>query len=171
VAIGDLDGDSKPDLAVANQVDGSVSVLPGTGTGSFGAATNFAAGAIPNSVAIADLTGDGMLDLVTANSDSDDASVLLDAPPGGVFGKNAKVSCKVTRNSKNKVKVTCKVRLASASKRELPWSLRRHGRTIQHGVVVAHKGRATLRLPGANRLKRGHYVVRIAGRERTLVIR
>jgi hypothetical protein len=55
VAIGDLNGDGKPDLAVANLSSNNVSILLGTGTGAFGAATNFAAGDAPFSVAIGDL--------------------------------------------------------------------------------------------------------------------
>ncbi len=42
VAIGDLNGDGKPDLAVANFNSNTVSVLLGNGTGGFGAKTDFA---------------------------------------------------------------------------------------------------------------------------------
>ncbi|MDP3392399.1 FG-GAP-like repeat-containing protein [Sediminibacterium sp.] len=73
IAIGDLDGDGKPDLAVANQTSKSVSVLRNTstsgsiGSGSFAAKVDFATGAnAPNHVAINDLDGDGKLDLVVA---------------------------------------------------------------------------------------------------------
>ena len=67
VAIGDLNGDGKLDLAVANSDSNNVSVLLGNGNGTFGAATNFAAGSEPRSVAIGDLNGDGKLDLAVAN--------------------------------------------------------------------------------------------------------
>ena len=71
VAIGDLNGDGKPDLAVANGgspfIAGEVAVLLGTGTGSFGAPSYFTAGPRPLSVAISDLNGDSFLDLATAN--------------------------------------------------------------------------------------------------------
>src|SRR5262249_7586743 len=50
VAIGDLNGDGKLDLAVANFNSDNVSVLLGNGDGTFGAATNFAAGDRPESV-------------------------------------------------------------------------------------------------------------------------
>lgn len=77
VAIGDFDGDSKPDLAVANAGSNNVSVLLGNGDGTFQPAVNYAAGTYPSSVAIADLNHDGRLDLVVANRNSANVSVLL----------------------------------------------------------------------------------------------
>ena len=59
VAIGDLDGDGAPDLAVANFLSGDVSVLLGVGDGTFAAQQRFAAGSAPASVSIGDLDGDG----------------------------------------------------------------------------------------------------------------
>lgn len=67
IAIGDLDGDGKPDLATA---DGeTVSVLINRGRGRFGAHREFAAPRSPFDVAIGDLNGDGSVDLATANVD------------------------------------------------------------------------------------------------------
>jgi FG-GAP-like repeat len=77
VAIGDLNGDGRLDLAVANAGSNTVSVLLGNGNGSFSAATPYATGANPQSVAIGDLNGDGRLDLAVANYDSNTVSVLL----------------------------------------------------------------------------------------------
>jgi hypothetical protein len=72
VAIGDLNGDRKPDLAVANYSGPSVSVLMNRGDGSFRAARNFATGRqwqdLPVGLAIGDLTGDGKPDLAVANA-------------------------------------------------------------------------------------------------------
>src|SRR5437867_573543 len=51
LAIGDLNGDGKPDLATANYTSSTVSVLLGTGGGSFGPKTDFATGSGPRSVA------------------------------------------------------------------------------------------------------------------------
>ena len=67
VAIGDLNGDGKPDLATANHNSNTVSIRLGDGTGAFGAATNFGVGAVPHSVAIGDFNGDGKPDLAVAN--------------------------------------------------------------------------------------------------------
>lgn len=83
VAIADLNGDSKPDLAVANHVSSNVSILLGTGTGAFGAATNFAVAWIPLSVAIADLNGDGQPDLAVSTNNG--VSILL-GTGAGAFG-------------------------------------------------------------------------------------
>ena len=77
VAIGDLTGDGKPDLVVANTNSNTVSVLLGNGNGSFGPKTDYATGSYPQSVAIGDLNGDGKPDLVTANYYSSTVSVLL----------------------------------------------------------------------------------------------
>ncbi len=77
VAIGDLNGDGKPDL-VAGKI-GTVSVLFGNGDGTFGSKSEFGTGGAGSSeaVAIGDLNGDGKPDLVTANSNTATVSVLL----------------------------------------------------------------------------------------------
>ena len=77
VAIGDLNGDGNPDLAVANHGSTTVSILLGDGSGSFSAATSFAVGSNPGSVAIGDFNGDGKPDLAVANSASNNVSILL----------------------------------------------------------------------------------------------
>src|SRR5262245_61132630 len=51
VAVGEFNGDSRPDLAVANREGNTVSVLLGSGDGSFQAAQNFPAGIYLGSVA------------------------------------------------------------------------------------------------------------------------
>ncbi len=89
VAIGDLDGDGKPDLATANYSSNSVSVLRNTGTagniatGSFAAKIDFATGAGPRSVAIGDLDGDGRPDLAMANYNVNTVSVLRNTGTAG----------------------------------------------------------------------------------------
>ena len=82
VAVGDFNGDGKPDLATANITGSNVSVLLGTGTGSFAAAVNYGAGANPFSVAVGDFNGDGKPDLATANYNGANVSVLLGTGTG-----------------------------------------------------------------------------------------
>jgi len=77
VAVGDFNGDGHLDLAVANGGDNTVSILLGTGTGSFGTATKFAVGHTPDSVAVGDFNGDGHLDLAVANGGDNTVSILL----------------------------------------------------------------------------------------------
>ena len=77
VAVGDLSGDGRPDLAVANRLSNTVSVLLGDGQGNFGGKTEYGTGLYPSSVAIGDLNGDGRLDLAATNSGAITVSVLL----------------------------------------------------------------------------------------------
>ena len=82
VAIGDLNGDRTPDLAIANYPANTVSVLANWGDGRFPSKRNYRTGPHPSSVAIGDLNGDGKLDLVTANEGAS-VSVLLNRGDGG----------------------------------------------------------------------------------------
>ncbi|MBR0828506.1 VCBS repeat-containing protein [Bradyrhizobium manausense] len=77
VAIGDVNGDGKPDLATADYSVNTASVLLGNGNGTFQAAASYAAGSQPGLVQVADLNGDGRQDIVVANQTSNDLSVLL----------------------------------------------------------------------------------------------
>ncbi len=74
VAIGDFNGDGKPDLAVAN---GGADVLLGNGDGTFHERVQFPTDSSPDAIAVSDLYGDGKLDLVVANQASNNVSVLL----------------------------------------------------------------------------------------------
>jgi hypothetical protein len=82
VAIGDLNGDRKPDLAVANDAGDSVSVLTNLGGGKFSAKRDYQTGHIPLSVAIGDLDGDRKPDLAVANNDDASVSVLANRGDG-----------------------------------------------------------------------------------------
>src|SRR2546425_244962 len=87
LAIGDLNEDGKPDLAVANLSANTVSVLLGNGDGTFGAKTDYGTRSNPNSVAIGDLNGDGKPDLAVANYSSNTVSVLLGNGDGTLGAK------------------------------------------------------------------------------------
>ena len=80
VAIGDLNGDGRLDLAVASHDSNTVSVLLGNVGGGFQQQTQYPTGLGPGSVAIGDLNGDARLDLAVANADSNNVTVLLSAP-------------------------------------------------------------------------------------------
>ena len=68
VVTGDFNGDGRLDLAVANAVSNTVSVLLGNANGTFQPAQNSATGTGPQSMAVGDFNDDGKLDLVTANA-------------------------------------------------------------------------------------------------------
>jgi FG-GAP-like repeat/FG-GAP repeat len=76
IAVGDLNGDGKPDLAVANgcslcDINGvfGIGVLLGNGDGTFQSARNYVlTGLGPFSVAVADVNEDGKPDLIAATS-------------------------------------------------------------------------------------------------------
>lgn len=82
VAIGDLDGDGDPDLAVGNFGSSfdhgtTVSILRNNGLGIFSAPMPFDVGESPTCVHLADLDNDSDLDLAVTNLWSDDVSLLL----------------------------------------------------------------------------------------------
>ncbi len=77
VALGDVNGDGKPDLAVANFYSNTVSVLLGNGNGIFQSQQTFGTGTNPRALALGDVNGDGLLDLAVANFSTATVSVLL----------------------------------------------------------------------------------------------
>lgn len=80
-----LNGDALPDLAIANSVDSSVSVLIGKGAGAFEAHVDYPTGANPRALTAADLDGDGKQDLAVPNWSDNTVSVLLNLG-NGMFG-------------------------------------------------------------------------------------
>jgi hypothetical protein len=78
VKIGDLNGDAKQDIVVANSGDDNVMILRGNGLGGFSAAgPMLPVGDNPVSIVIDDLNNDGKLDVATANFNSKDVTILL----------------------------------------------------------------------------------------------
>lgn len=86
VAAGDLNGDGKPDLAISDVGSSNVTVLLGSGTGSFAAAPGspYLAGSDPQSVIMGDFNRDGRLDLAVANNVSNSVTVLLNTAPASI---------------------------------------------------------------------------------------
>jgi hypothetical protein len=88
LAVGDFNGDGRPDFAVANSDSNTVSVFLNTTPAgativSFAAQRTFAVGSLPRGVAVGDFNGDGRTDLAVANDNSNAVSVLLNTTPAG----------------------------------------------------------------------------------------
>jgi uncharacterized repeat protein (TIGR01451 family) len=92
LAVGDFDGDGQPDVAVANSGSASapnlgfssVSILLGSGNGTFWGAVSYPVGYDPLSVAAGDFNGDGRTDLAVTHYSSQTLSILL-ARADGTF--------------------------------------------------------------------------------------
>jgi len=75
ISIGDIDGNRKPDISVANYGTNANSVSffvnnTNSSTISLGSKVDFPTGSTPTSVAVADINGDNRLDILTANNGS-----------------------------------------------------------------------------------------------------
>jgi len=83
IAVGDLNKDGRPDLAVLEDCGaakctepGSVEILLGAEAGTFRSLTTYSVGFAPSSLAIGDINGDKKLDIVVANRCGAEASCL-----------------------------------------------------------------------------------------------
>jgi hypothetical protein len=99
VALADVNGDGRPDVATANSSARTVSVLRNLGDGTLAPKADYATGPLPIAVAAGDLNGDGRADLVTANSGAATISVLRNRG-NGTFAPRADV---VTGGAPNSV--------------------------------------------------------------------
>jgi hypothetical protein len=94
VALGDMDGDGKLDIAIVNRGDNTISVLRNTGSVgnlSFAAKTDFATSVLPWSIAIGDMDGDGRPDLAVANLGANSASILRNTSSVGSLSFDNKI--------------------------------------------------------------------------------
>ena len=89
VAAGDLDGDGKIDLVVANSGIDSLSIFQNTSTvgsitsTSFASRADLATSGTPIAVAIADLNGDGKPEIISANTSDSTLSIFQNKSGGG----------------------------------------------------------------------------------------
>ncbi|CAF4069866.1 unnamed protein product [Adineta steineri] len=78
IAIQDLNGDSKMDLAVCNQVGNTITVFFGNGNGTFGQGQDYSsAGQKLQSIIAQDFNKDGKYDLAVTNQNSNSLAILL----------------------------------------------------------------------------------------------
>ncbi|CAF3402567.1 unnamed protein product [Rotaria sp. Silwood2] len=81
VTTGDMNGDGKLDIIVANSGTNEFGVLLNNGDGTFPVAQvvfSAGAGSVPVSVVTGDVTGDARPDVVVANSDTNAIGVFID---------------------------------------------------------------------------------------------
>ncbi|QMV42694.1 FG-GAP-like repeat-containing protein [Cohnella cholangitidis] len=74
---GDVNGDGKMDLIVADIGASQITVLLGNGDGTFRPGLNTAVGSNPRDIAIGDFDGDGKVDLAVANTRAATVSILI----------------------------------------------------------------------------------------------
>jgi len=99
VAVGDIDGDGKPDLVATHYSTVNVlKNLSSIGNIAFGTAQSFPVGTINECVSIGDLNGDGKPDLATANWGDKTVSVLINHSNPGSFTFDNQVTYPVGAN-------------------------------------------------------------------------
>jgi FG-GAP-like repeat/FG-GAP repeat len=141
IAIADLNGDGKPDLATGNDRLNTVGVLVNAGRDGFREKVYYLAGSsAPVSVAIGDLNGDGKPDLAAANDLASSLSVLINSP--GL--------CNVQFVKGNTLLVTRR-RLARGHCR-VGKIRRAYSTTFKRGRVISQRPRFGVVLPGGSKV-------------------
>ena len=84
IAAGDLNGDERVDLVIANADSDAVTILFGRGDGSFTGKRDIVVGGNPRGIAIADVTGDGRLDILVTQYAADTWTLLIGDGAGGI---------------------------------------------------------------------------------------
>ena len=91
IAVGNFSGSGNLDLAVTNEGDSTVSILPGNGDGTFRPQTTFPTGIGPDAIVTADFNEDGKPDLAVANFTDNTISILL-GNGDGTFASGATIT-------------------------------------------------------------------------------
>lgn len=96
IVSGDFNHDGNPDLAVVNEGTLTLGVLPGDGTGVFGAPTTYALSQTGSDVAVADLNGDGFVDLLVSLNSGSVAVFMANNDSSGTFKAESDIAFNVS---------------------------------------------------------------------------
>ncbi|MEG4108445.1 DUF4347 domain-containing protein, partial [Microcoleus sp. S13_C5] len=161
VSIGDIDGDGKPDLAVANYNSNNASILlnrttTGAATPTFAPQVTFATGNRPVFVSIGNINGDGKPDLATANFMGNNASILLNNTPkvtavtattaDGSYGVGSPIAITVTFDAAVTVSGTPQLQLETGTTDRLATYASGSGTTVLTFNYAVQAGDSTLDL-------------------------
>lgn len=94
IAIGDINVDGKPDIAIANSLDNTISVFrntSSTGSISFAPKVNFMTMLMPERLAIGDLNMDGKPDIAVTNNLSNNFSIFPNNSTTGSISFNTRI--------------------------------------------------------------------------------
>ncbi len=148
IAIGDLDGDGKADIATACWVSNQISIFRNTGVSgiSFAPKIDYATASLPESISITDIDGDGKPDISVGNYSFNTISVLKNVSRAGIISFTAKVEFGVGTNPKSICAVDLdgdgRPELASANLNSNTFSVLRN--KVPAAVVLCPGGNATL---------------------------
>ncbi|TAF72821.1 MAG: T9SS C-terminal target domain-containing protein [Bacteroidetes bacterium] len=81
-AIGDLNNDGKPDLAISSANSNTITIMTNTGNGSFVITASYITGSGPYNIVLGDFNGDSNLDLAVVNRGSNTISVFTNTGNG-----------------------------------------------------------------------------------------
>ena len=157
-AVGDLDGDGKPDLAVATELDSMISIFQNTGTpGSFTNSSltnpiNFSTGWNAWGVAVGDLDGDGRPDVVFANSYDHNISIYQNLVP--LAGPPTITAQPATQTAIEGATTTLSVMVNGVPPFGFQWNF--------NGAPIAGGTNATLVLANLHPNQTGNYTVTIS---------
>ena len=87
VSLGDVNGDSKPDMVVANSGTDNLGVFLNLGNGTFLPQITYTSDDNPRSVTLADVNGDNKLDIVVVNNNANTVGVFLNRGNGTFLGQ------------------------------------------------------------------------------------